>query len=205
MFNTVFMLFTVAIFVVLSILFTTRPGLAAENGLYESLQLVLITLAFLVALINVFSHKRKKLIYISIGFTLLSIGFFLRELELRSTDFPEWLIYITSPTGSAIITALLFLPFILYSLRHLLFTWQSGLCFLQTQYFWIMLLAATFLFAGGVFDREWISDEYSLFFEEFFETAGYYTMAWALFKMTPMFQAYEAQIYRKKPDFSCFD
>ena len=205
MLNTAFMLFTIAFFVGLSIIFTTRPGLADENSLYENIQLVLIVFAFIVALINAFSHKQRKIIYISIGFALLSIGFFLRELELRGTDFPSWLIYIASPTGSAIITTLIFLPFIIYSLRHLLFAWQSCLCFLKTPYFWMMLLAAGFLFAGGVFDREWLTDEYGLFFEEYFETAGYYTMVWALFKMTPQQRAYDARIYSKARDYRCFD
>ncbi|HEY9018158.1 hypothetical protein [Thiomicrospira sp.] len=205
MLNTIFLFFTIVFFVGLSLVFTTRPDLAAENGLYESIQLVLIALAFVLALINLLTHKQKKLIYISIGFSLLSFGFFLRELELRDTDFPNWLIYLSSPSGSAVITSLLFLPFIVYSLRYLMFAWQSGLCFMKTNYFWLMLLAAVFLFTGGIFDRAWITDEYGLFFEEFFETAGYYTMLWALFKMTPQQRKYDASHYRKAQDYSCFD
>ena len=206
MLNSVFMLFTIAFFAGLSLVFTTRPGLLAdENSLYENIQLSLIALAFVVALVNALSHKQRKLIYISAGFALLSVAFFLRELELRDTDFPSWLIYIASPSGSALITTLIFLPFIVYSLRHFLFAWQSALCFLKTQYFWMMLLAAGFLFAGGVFDREWITGEYGLFFEEYFETAGYYTLVWALFKMTPQQRAHDARIYRKTRDYRCFD
>lgn len=205
MLNTIFMLITITFFVGLSLIFTTRPDLAAENGLYETLQLILIALAFVLALINALTHKQTKLIYISIGFALLSVGFFLRELELRETELPSWLIYMSSPTGSAIITTLIFLPFIFYTLRHLVFAWQSSLCFMKSQYFWMMLLAAGFLFTGGVFDREWLTDEYSLFFEEYFETAGYYTLLWALFKMTPQQRTHDARIYRKTRDYSCFD
>lgn len=199
------MLVTIAFFVGLSVLFTARPGLADENGLYENIQLVLIAFAFVLALLNALSHQQKKLIYISLGFALLSFGFFLRELELRGTDFPDWLIYVSSPTGSAIITTLVFLPYILYSLRHIIFAWQSSVCFMKTGYFWMMALAAAFLFAGGIFDREWISDEYGLFFEEFFETAGYYALVWALFKMTPYQRAHDARIYKKAPNYGCFD
>lgn len=205
MLNTIFMLITITFFVGLSLIFTTRPDLAAENGLYENMQAILILIAFILALMNTFAHKQKKLIYLSIGFALLSVGFFLRELELSDTEFPSWLIYISSPTGSAIITTLIFLPFIFYTLRHFVFAWQSSLCFMKSQYFWMMLLAASFLFMGGVFDREWLTDEYSLFFEEYFETAGYYTLLWALFKMTPQQRTHDARIYRKTRDYSCFD
>lgn len=205
MLNRIFLFFTITFFVGLSLVFTTRPGLADENGLYENIQLVLIALAFVLALINALTHKQKKLIYISTGFALLSIGFFLRELELRDTGFADWLVYMASPTGSAVITTLVFLPFIVYSLRHFLFAWQSAVCFIKSQYFWMMLLAAGFLFAGGVFDREWLTDNYSLFFEEFFETAGYYTMLWALFKMTPQQRAYDQKLYRKTRNYNCFD
>lgn len=194
MINAVFLFFTISFFVALSLIFTTRPGLADENGLYENIQLILIAFAFVLALVNAASHKSKTVIYISVGFALLSFAFFLRELELRGSDFPDWLIYISSPTGSAVMTALVFLPFILYSSYQLKFAWQSSLCFMKSAYFLMMLLAAGFLFAGGVFDRGWISDEYALFFEEFFETAGYYTMAWTLFKMTPKLRAHDARI-----------
>lgn len=205
MINTVFLFFTISFFVGLSLIFTTRPGLADENGLYENIQLVLIALAFVLALVNAASHKSKKLIYISVGFALLSFAFFLRELELRGTDASDWLIYISSPTGSVMVTALVFLPFILYSLYQLNFAWQSSLCFMKSTYFWMMLLAASFLFAGGVFDRGWITDDYALFFEEFFETAGYYTMVWALLKMSPKYRVYETKTYRNPANYSCFD
>ncbi|WP_156018227.1 hypothetical protein [Thiomicrospira pelophila] len=76
---------------------------------------------------------------------------------------------------------------------------------MKSQYFWMMLLAASFLFMGGVFDRGWLTDEYSLFFEEYFETAGYYTLLWTLFKMPPQQRTHDARVYRTTRNYSCFD
>src|SRR5690554_3417251 len=122
--NMLFTLITTAFFVGLSLLYSTGVDLAAENGLYENLQVLLLLLTVSLALTGAFRHQNPTLKYTLTGFSLLSFGFLLRELEFRGTSMPDWLIYATAPQGSAFITLLMFIPFIYYTLKHVGFALQ---------------------------------------------------------------------------------
>lgn len=183
--NMLFTSITTAFFVGLSLLYSTDANLVSENGLYENLQALLLLLTFALALIGALRHTNPTLKYTLTGFALLSFAFLLRELEFRGGHLPDWLIYVTAPQGSAYITLLAFIPFVYYSLKNLSFALHAVICFCKSLHVLRILLVASLLVLGGVFDRNWIFSAHAQFFEEFFELAAYYALAWSMFKLLP--------------------
>lgn len=199
--NTVFTLLSFAVFLGLSVAYSTiGMAVADENGLYENIQLVMLAMAFVCAVVVAYQAKNSPLRYIGIGFILLTISFFIREFDLRGTDAPGILIFIGSPNGALYITLAMFIPYIVYSFRYLSFAWGAAIRFARTYHFARLMLVLLLLMIGGAYDREWLTSVHGMFYEEFYETLAWWLYAWALFKLTPAQMNFDKTIYLNPPN-----
>jgi hypothetical protein len=179
-----FNIITITIFVALSISYSTNPEISSENSLYENLQLVFIASALLIGLLGFFYARSFNKKYALIGLSWLSLAFMLREMDYRGTNLPEFLIYASTPEGSAMITAATLLPLVIFTIMKINKCWKTLTTYLMSSHGLRVILAGSFLVLGGVFDRGLVSSHHSEFFEEFFETAGYYVLAWAMLNLS---------------------
>ena len=204
--NTIYSVITFTLFIGLAITYSTAGmAVAEENGLLENIQLVMLVVALMSAVFITKQATNKSLRYIGVGFILLTIGFFVREFDVRGTDAPSWLIWIGSPDGSLIITLAMFIPYIIYSVINLRFAWSAAMQLLNTYHFARLMLVLFFLMLGGAYDREWIQSVHGMFYEEFYETIAWWFYAWSLFKLTPAQMQRDNAFYARPPSHAKLD
>jgi hypothetical protein len=88
-----------------------------EDGPIEDLQVVVLAVAFLVAAWSATSQSREGRI-IGFGLTAMFLASCWREMELRGTGAPDWLIWMFYGTGQHIFIAAIFLVFIVTQMRR---------------------------------------------------------------------------------------
>lgn len=88
-----------------------------EDGPVEDLQAVVLVVATLVALWWSFSQKREGRI-IDLGLAAMFLASFVRELDLRETGAPDWLVWPFYGTGQNVVIVAIFGLYALLPLRH---------------------------------------------------------------------------------------
>jgi hypothetical protein len=163
-----------------TILFFTGifPGLEQENGILENTQaaMIFLMIVFFVMTAKMCDKKIWQIFFFS--FALLSVTFFLREVDVEDFDLPAIVIWMGGGFGRNLILGTLWLFFfILYylnfsSLLHIFKKWLPSPPGLT------MVLGFFFLFAAVPFDNKWVPLELNTyrFFEEMLELTGYLMM-----------------------------
>jgi len=149
--------------------------LHAENGLLENIQVILLTLTIVVFIMQYFfcenSHR-----FFSLAGSFLCLVFVLRELDVEDLDLPQLIIMLGSGSGRNILMALLGLALFVYAVKN----FRAIRVFIPAIFYetssLTILVGLLFLIFGGLFDKGYIENVYSQFFEEILEVVGYYLL-----------------------------
>ncbi len=102
----------------------------------------------------------------------LSFSFIIREMSIKKSEI-DWLIFFVDGQGFKIIMALLWLPLLYKAYQYKAEYIQIVKQGILSPTSLLLMLAASLLAAGGLFDKEIIVVEYFRFYEEILEMNGY--------------------------------
>jgi len=149
--------------------------LAQENGVLENTQVVLLFLSGIIFTVQSFSVERnlRFILWMGAWFCLSSI---LRELDVEKLEVQQWVIAIGSGTGRNLIMGFGWIALCLLAIKSYP-EWNGSfrrMARSRTAIF--MYSSATILLLGSLFDHGAISVDHGKFWEELFETIGYFLL-----------------------------
>lgn len=169
-----------------------------ENGILENIQVLTLTLSCLIFLLPVINQKREDKL-ILLFFSLLCLGFILRELDVEKLNVPDILIFVGSGIGRNIIITTGFIILISYAVVNRHYYKKLGKKFIMSVDGSLMILAAIFLFSGSYFEHNTLL-QHHVFLEEIFELSGYVLIllvSLILYKNKLYLKAYNKQTQSK--------
>ncbi|NOY73432.1 MAG: hypothetical protein GXP14_13865 [Gammaproteobacteria bacterium] len=152
-----------------------------ENGLMESIQVLLIVFSFILFFILAIKNTDLRLRLLCLTLTLLCFSFFLREVDIEDFNLPGIIILLGSGPGYRILLAILWLAIILYSIKKLKEIKPFYLNYLQSRAGYALFLSAGLLISGSFFDKELINILRYEFYEELLEMNGYFALVLSTF------------------------
>lgn len=164
-----------------------KSFLYGENQLMEHTQLIILLIVGIAFWRVSGAYQWKKVKRSSASLSLLaylgaalSFSFILREMSIKKTEI-DWLIYFVDGQGFKIIMAMVWLP-----LLYKAFQFKSEYIYIIRQAILsptaiFLMIAASLLLMGGLFDKEIIVVKYFRFYEELLEMNGYGFMLLAAF------------------------
>lgn len=175
----VFILLTVSAVFAVQVMQFDNAYLYGENQLMEHTQLMILLIVGItfwkIAGIQKWKSVEPSAASLSLLAYLgaaLSFSFILREMSVKKTEI-DWLIFFVDGQGFKIIMALVWLPLLYkayqFKTEYIQIVKQAILS--PTAIF--LMIAASLLLAGGLFDKEIIVVEYFRFYEEVLEMNGY--------------------------------
>jgi hypothetical protein len=149
--------------------------LSDENGVFENIQVLLLTLTIAAFGLQLYLKKNLHHIFPLAG-SFLCLVFILRELDVEKLDVPQIFILLGSGSGRDIFMAVLGVSLLIYAIIN----FHSIRKFLPQFFFepasLTILVGLLFLVSGGLFDKGIVETMHDLFFEEILEVTGYYLM-----------------------------
>lgn len=166
----------ISVFMIVSIILFYPDIDTDENGLVEWLQSAFIALSFFTFLLGIYLNQGIKERLISSGFSLLSLSFLLRELDVEKFDLPIFLITLGSGSGRNIFLGLLWIILfgLIYKYREH-FTKEAVAKFLFSGTGQLLMFAALMLILGAMMDKNVLKLDHltTRFYEELLELLGY--------------------------------
>ncbi len=149
--------------------------LAQENGALENTQVALLFLSglFFVAQSFLSARSIRHIFWIGAWFCLSCI---VRELDVEDLAVPRWVILIGSGMGRNLIMAAGWGVLGVFAIKS--YPELKGLLgrIARSRTVIFMFSAGTILLLGSLFDRGLISSVHGMFWEEIFETIGYFLL-----------------------------
>jgi len=184
--NVFFILFSLILFLCNTLCFyavyiKNMPAIHMENGLMESIQVLLIVFSFILFFILAIKNTDLRLRLLCLTLTLLCFSFFLREVDIEDFNLPGIIILLGSGPGYRILLAILWLAIILYSIKKLKEIKPFYLNYLQSRAGYALFLSAGLLISGSFFDKELINILRYEFYEELLEMNGYFALVLSTF------------------------
>ena len=146
-----------------------------ENGFFENLQVLLLTMTMVTFLVELFFKARRHPVFPLAG-AFLCLVFILRELDVEKLDVPQILILLGSGTGRDMLMGTLGFALVLFALKE----YKNLRSFFPAVAFetgsLTILAGFILLVAGGYFDKGSEAIPHYQFYEEIIEVSGYYLM-----------------------------
>ncbi len=148
---------------------------AEENGVLENTQVALLLLSGLVFVVQSFRVERNLRFILWMG-AWLSPSIILRELDIEKLAVPQWVIAIGSGTGRNLIMGFGWIALCLLAIKSYPELKGSFRRIARSRTAILVYSAVTMLLLGSLFDHGSISEDQSKFWEEIFETFGYFIL-----------------------------
>lgn len=149
-----------------------QSGAIEENNMVEMIQLAWLLIAGIIFFVSR-HHKSIPMHYISFPAVALCFSFIIREMSVKSTSAPDWLIYIIDGHGYKILMLAIWLPILTFIYRNFKSYWAMFMQLLFSKTFWLLVLAFALLLFSALFDKSIIVVEYFKLYEEILEMNAY--------------------------------
>jgi len=151
-----------------------KDTIYAENGLLENLQVLTLLVSCITFFTPVINQKRKDKSML-LFFSLLSLAFILREVDVERLDVPSILIFLGSGVGRNTLLSLGFIAIIIYAVLNFTHHKKLAKLFFSSRGGVLLIFAGIFLITGDRFEHHGPKDLH-VFIEEMFELLGYVFM-----------------------------
>jgi hypothetical protein len=165
----------ISIFFILSVLFLYPEINTEEDGTVEAAQSIFIALAMVVFAYHAFISKEIKSKLASFGFSLLSLTFLLRELDVEKLDIPSFLIMLGSGTGRNLLLGSLWIILLILTFKYKSVEKNKIVSFLFSIPGQVLMFSALMLVLGAMMDKNIFSLQNltTRFYEELLELLAY--------------------------------
>jgi len=156
-------------------IFTYIREKSDKDGIVEAAQSIFIALAIAVFAYHAFISKEIKSKLVSFGFSLLSLTFLLRELDVEKLDIPSFLIMLGSGTGRNLLLGSLWIILLIWTFKYKSVEKNKIVSFLFSIPGQMLMFSSLMLVLGAMMDKNIFSLQNSTtrFYEELLELLGY--------------------------------
>jgi hypothetical protein len=141
-----------------------------ENHLLENIQALTLGLSLLLFLIPLADSSRNDRL-IAAFFSVLVLGFILRELDVEKFDLPSVVVFLGSGKGRNAMLAIGFFVVLSVAVFNFRYYFSLAKCFIRSRVGITALTAGIFLVVGDMFEK--INIPYHVLIEESLELIGY--------------------------------
>ena len=142
----------------------------SENGLLENFQALTLFITLFFFLVPMFNRRRSDRL-LAVFFSILTLGFVLRELDVETFDLPEIFIILGSGQGRDLLLSFGILSTIGFALLKFRYYLDLAICFLKSRSGFAAFSSGIFLYIGDFFEN--LQIPYNVLYEESFELMGY--------------------------------
>ena len=197
--RVVFLLLVWAIFPVVSAFAGSTNVLVQENGIFENAQVALLFLAGVVFMVRSFTEGRKVRHIFWMG-TWFCLSCILRELDVEDLTVPQWVSLLGSGMGRNLLMGFGWIVLSAFFIKLYPELKGSFRKFYQSRTAIFLLSSGSILFLGSVFDHRSVSSDQSKFWEELFETIGYFLLLLASFSSKSIFSVQPEDLAALSPE-----
>jgi len=149
--------------------------MAQENGILENAQVAFLLLSALILVVQSFAVVRnvRCILWMGAWFCLSCI---FRELDVEDLAVPQWVIWIGSGMGRNLIMGVGWITLGVVAIKSYPELKDSFGRIARSRTAILVFTAGTLLLLGSLFDHESVMAEQGMFWEEAFETLGYFLL-----------------------------
>ncbi|MDG0970474.1 MAG: hypothetical protein P8O06_11605 [Porticoccaceae bacterium] len=141
-----------------------------ENNLLENIQALTLGLSLLLFLMPLADRSRNDRL-IAAFFSVLVVGFILRELDVEKFDLPSIIVFVGSGKGRNAMLAIGFFVLLSVAVFNFRYYFSLAKCFIRSRVGITAIIAGIFLIVGDMFEK--IDIPHHVLIEESFELIGY--------------------------------
>ena len=149
--------------------------MAQENGILENTQVALLLLSGIIFAVQSFAVVRKVRYILWMG-AWFCLSIILRELDVEDLAVPQWVVWIGSGTGRNLIMAAGWGVLGVIAIKSYPELKGSFARIARSRTAIFVFAAGTLLLLGSLFDHETVVADQGMFWEEAFETIGYFLL-----------------------------
>ncbi len=149
--------------------------MAQENGILENTQVALLLLSGIIFAVQSFAVVRKVRFILWMG-AWFCLSIILRELDVEDLAVPQWVVWIGSGTGRNLIMAAGWGVLGVIAIKSYPELKGSFARIARSRTAIFVFAAGTLLLLGSLFDHETVVADQGMFWEEAFETIGYFLL-----------------------------
>ena len=165
----------ISVFFILTVLFLYPEIDTGEEGIIEITQSIFLAFSMIGFAYHAFISKEIEAKLASFGLSLLSLTFFLREVDVEKLDIPSILIMLGSGLGRNLLLGSLWIILLVLTFKYISVEKKRIEAFLFSTYGQLLMFSALMLVLGAMMDKNVFSLELltTRFYEELFELLGY--------------------------------
>lgn len=165
----------ISIFFILTVLYLYPEIDTSEDGIVEITQSVFLAFSMIGFAYHAFIGKEIEAKLASFGLSLLSLTFFLREVDVEKFDIPSFLIMLGSGSGRNLLLVSLWIILLVFTFKYISVEKEKIVAFLFSIYGQLLMFSAVMLVLGAMMDKNVFSLQLltTRFYEELLELLGY--------------------------------